>query len=191
LRLGIVPVALPLRGTTPWFWTALFVREDSRIESLADLSGARAVWVDPESASGYLVIRAALRADGFDVERAFSAESFASTHDAVVSAVMSDRHAVGATYVHLDAEGNVARAGWGKERVRVLRTAGPIPSDVLAASPALAEKNVARVRDALVSGGTKALVTATAELFSARGFLAAERSHLSHLELLGRYLIRA
>lgn len=191
LRQGIVPVALPLRGSTPWFWTALFVRHDSKIESLADVAGSRAVWVDKESASGYLVIRAALRADGFDVDRAFSGESFASTHDAVVRAVMSDRQAVGATYVHLDSEGNVARAGWGNERVRVLRTAGPIPSDVLAASPSLPAKHLTRVRDALVSGGSKALVTATSELFAARGFLAAERSHLSHLELLGRYLIRA
>jgi phosphonate transport system substrate-binding protein len=191
LRQGIVPVALPLRGQSPWFWTALFVREDSPIESLRDLPGRRAVWVDRESASGYLVMRAALRSDGIEVERLFCDEVFASSHDGVVRAVMSDPMAVGATYAHLDGDGGVERAGWGRERVRVLRTAGPIPSDVLAASSTLTPAQVERVRDALVAGESKPLITATANLFSARGFLPAERAHLAHLELLGRYLIRA
>jgi phosphonate transport system substrate-binding protein len=191
LRHGIVPVALPLRGQSPWFWTALFVRQDSPIESQRDLAGARAVWVDRESASGYLVMRAALRADGVEVERLFSTESFASSHDAVVRTVMSDPKAVGATYAHLDGDGRVERAGWGAERVRVLRTAGPIPSDVLAASSTLAPVHVARVRDALVSGDGEPLASATSGLFSARGFVAADRAHLAHLEMLGRYLIRA
>jgi phosphonate transport system substrate-binding protein len=191
LRQGIVPVVLPLRGSTPWFWTALFVREDSSIQSLADLPGAHAVWVDRESASGYLVIRASLRGEGVDIDRVFAAETFAGAHDAAVRAVMSDRKAVGATYVHLDSNGGFARAGWGRESVRVLRTAGPIPSDVLAASPTLGATQIARVRDALVSGGSKALTQATSALFAARGFLAAERPHLAHLEMLGRYLIRA
>jgi phosphonate transport system substrate-binding protein len=191
LRQGIEPIALPLRGQSPWFWTALFVRQDSGIESLRDLPGCRAVWVDPESASGYLVMRAALRADGIDIERLFSHEVFASSHNAVVHAVMSDPTAVGATYAHLDSDGRVERAGWGRQRVRVLRTAGPIPSDVLAASCTLSAASVARVREALVAGESKPLANATADLFAARGFLPAERAHLAHLEMLGRYLIQA
>jgi phosphonate transport system substrate-binding protein len=189
LRAGVVPVALPLRGSAPWFWTALFARPDSRIESVADLGRARAVWVHRGSASGYLVIRAALRAGGLDVDGIFSNERFALSHAAVVREVLSDRDAVGATFVHLDADGKVERAGWGSERVRVLRTAGPIPSDVIAASSTLGAEPTSRVRQALVTGGSQELARATADLFSARGFAPAERAHLAHLEQLGRYLI--
>ncbi len=191
LRFGVTPLALPLRGPTPWFWTALFVRRDSPIDSLAGLVGANAVWADRESASGYLVMRASLRSAGVDVDRCFASEGFAGAHDAVVHAVLADPRSVGATYVHLDANGQVERAGWGQAPVRVLRTAGPIPSDVLAVSSGLAPAARERILAALSGSESNELREATNALFAARGFAAAERAHLAHLEMLGRYLVRA
>lgn len=190
LRAEVSPVALPERGESAWYWSALFVRADSPIHSLSNLHRARAVWVDEESASGYLVMRAALDAEGFDVEKGFAAQSFARTHDAVVRAVLEDPNAVGATYLHLDANGAVANAGWGSAKVEVLKRAGPIPSDVLAASSALSAAEIASLRRALCELPSDPLLEAGQSLFGARRFVLADPAQLAHLRALERYLIR-
>lgn len=185
-----VPLALPMRGKDAWFWTALFTRADSPIVELTDLSQAHVVWVNRESASGYLVMRAALRAEGIDPDRAFAKQSFAQSHDAMVRTVMDDATAVGSTYLHLDQKGAASRAGWANQEVRVLKRAGPIPSDLLAASKELAEPLRERVAAALTDGTHPALQEAASALFFATHLSRVEASHLSHLEVLGRYLLR-
>jgi len=187
-RCGATPIAVPMRGDTSWFWTALFVRPDSPVRALADLAGTRAVWVDPDSASGYLMPRASLSAEGIDPDSTFREEVFASAHDAVVREVLEDPTSVGATFVHFDDDGHVFRAGWGSERVRLLKTAGPIPADLLAAASTAPAELVAAVRRALLEGGSEEVVRAAQLLFAATRFTAVERAHLAHLELLGRSL---
>lgn len=183
-------VALPVRGGSPWFWAALFTHPESRIASLADLPGAKAAWVNPESASGYLVMRAALRADGVDPDRCFAAETFHETHAAMSRAVLASRDTVGATYLHLDDDDTITQAGWGHEPVRLLRRAGPIPGDVLAASNTLSEPLRHTLTDALVRDPGEALEQASRELFAAERFVEPEQAHRAHLEALGRYLLR-
>jgi len=190
LRAEVSPVAVPERSESAWYWSALFVRADSPLHSVSNLHRARAVWVDEESASGYLVMRAALHAEGFDVDSGFAQQSFARTHDAVVREVLEDPNAVGATYLHLDASGAVSNAGWGEAKVEVLKRAGPIPSDVLAASSALSATQVAVVRRALCDSPSPALLEAGQSLFHARRFLPADSAQLAHLRALERYLIR-
>lgn len=190
LSAGAIPLAVPLRGETPWFWTALFVRADSPVRSLADLPSARVAWVDGESASGYLVMRAALRAEGVDPDRAFAAQGFEGSHEAVVRAVLADPRTVGSTFLHLNDSGGTLRAGWGEAKVRVLKRAGPIPSDVLAHAGSLAPEAAQAVRGALLQPPAPALATAANELFSAAGFAVTEPAHLAHLQALGRYLVR-
>jgi len=191
LRSDVTPVALPRRGDSPWYWSSLYVRADSPLSGLGALASARAVWVDEESASGYLVIRAALHADGFDVERGFGKQIFARTHDAVLRAVLEDPTAVGATFVHLDKNGAVARAGWGSAEVRELKRAGPIPSDVLAAGSTLPAPVRQKIQDALCQTPSEALAEASRTLFGALDFHAADRAQLAHLQALERYLIRS
>jgi ABC-type phosphate/phosphonate transport system substrate-binding protein len=191
MRAEVAPVALPVRGETPWYWAALYVRNDSELHSLANLHRARVVWVDRDSASGYLVMRAALHADGFDVERGFAEQSFEKTHDAVLRAVLADPLAVGATYLHLDGEGKIARAGWGDAAVRELKRAGPIPSDVLAAASTLPVKTVDALRTALCDNPGPELREPAEALFGARSFVAADRAQLAHLHALERYLIHS
>lgn len=191
LRSEIDPVVLPERGGSAWYWSALFVRADSPLHSVTNLHQARAVWVDEGSAAGYLVMRAALHAEGFDVETGFASQSFARTHDAVVREVLADPGAVGATYLHLDDTGAVAGAGWGAAEVEVLKRAGPIPSDVLAASSTLDKSCIARIQAALCESPGPALLEAGQSLFHARGFVAADAAQLAHLRALERYLIRS
>ncbi len=184
-----LPIALPVRRGVSSFHTALFTQVGSAIQRPADLSGARAAWVDKNSASGYLVIRAALRAQGVDFQSAFAEERFVGSHDAVVRAVVHGTTDVGATYVHHDARaGGVWRAGWGDASVHVLARVGPIPSDVLAAGVHVPVSRIRRVQQALTSGAHGELVAAANLLLEAEGFEQADSHHLEPLEQLLGFL---
>lgn len=187
------PLVIPVRGGVSAYSTALFVRHDSPVRELSDLAYARAAWVDRQSVSGYLLIRAHLRALGLDLERVFVENQFAGSHEAVVDAVLSGRAHTGATFLYLDetqpeAGGfdgpRSARAGWGQAKVRVLAHAGPIPSDVLAASGRVPSEIATRVRDALLRRQHPALREAAAALFGTDTFLTPIPSHLRSLAAL-------
>jgi phosphonate transport system substrate-binding protein len=104
------PLALPVRGGVAAYSTALFARQDGPIQSLGDLTGVRAAWVDRQSASGYLLIRAHLRTLGVDLDRAFRSEVFSGSHDAVTRAVIDGDADVGASFFHVGAGGAPTRA---------------------------------------------------------------------------------
>lgn len=187
------PLVIPVRGGVSSYSTALFVRHDSPFRELRDLSAARAAWVDRQSVSGYLLIRAHLRALGLDLERSFVENHFAGSHEAVVDAVLSGRADAGATFLYLDEnqpeaggfEGpRSARAGWGQAKVRVIAHAGPIPSDVLAASGRISGDAAARVRDVLLRRQHPALREAAAALFGTDTFLSPIPAHLRSLAAL-------
>jgi phosphate/phosphite/phosphonate ABC transporter binding protein len=184
-----LPIALPVRRGVSSFYSALFARPDSAMRRAADLSGARAAWVNAQSASGYLVIRAALRAQGLDLDRAFSEQTFAGSHVAVVRAVLDGKADVGATFMHHDPSGTTpARAGWGSADVHVIARVGPIPADVIAAGVHVPVARIRAVQRALVGGEHAALTAAGALLLEAEGFVVAEGAHLEPLEKLLGFL---
>jgi phosphonate transport system substrate-binding protein len=187
-RGSAAPMVAPVRAGSAWYWTSLFVRSDSRIQELADLSGARVAWVDPYSAAGYLVIRASLRKQGIDLNRAFSEDRFLGTHDAVARAVVEGEADVGATFAHFDDGGRIRAAGWGRSNMRVLKSAGPIPSDVLAGSSLLAPATMQLLSDTLTGSGHADVQRTARDLFGSTGFSAVDREHLGHLEELLGYL---
>ena len=181
----VLPIALPVRDGAAFYSTALFTRTDAPWKSAEELSGARVAWVDRRSAAGYLVIRAALRKRGIDLERAFGADQFLGAHDAVSRAVHDGDADVGATFAHFDAKtGALLRGGWGDLPVRVIARAGPIPSDVLAIGTHLPEATRAALHQALVSRPDAKVRSTAAALFAADSFLAPEPEHLAPLQEL-------
>ncbi|MCA9592589.1 MAG: PhnD/SsuA/transferrin family substrate-binding protein [Myxococcales bacterium] len=184
-----LPIALPVRRGVSSFFTALFTQVGSAVQRPADLSGVRAAWVDKNSASGFLVIRAALRAQGLDLQKAFFAESFVGSHDAVVRAVVNGTVDVGATYVHHDARaGGVWRAGWGDASVHVVSRVGPIPSDVIAAGVHVPVRRIRQVQRALLTAKNAELGAAAGVLLEAESFVEATSEHLAPLEALLGFL---
>lgn len=205
------PLALPLRGGTATYSAALFTREGSPIRDAADLDGARVAWVDRQSPSGYLLIRAHLRALGIDLARAFGAEQFVGSHEAVTRAVLDGAADVGASYLHLDqirrppaaaphkkgpgarssptppaggsgeAAPKARRAAWGDAPVRVLAHTGPIPAGVIAANRRLDPALFARVQRALTESTSDALRAAVWSLLGSEGFIAPQPGHLDPL----------
>jgi phosphonate transport system substrate-binding protein len=184
-----LPVALPIRNGLAWFSAALFARADSSLSGLDSLRGSRVAWVDPQSASGYLVIRAWMRSQGYDPASVFGQEHFLGSHESVVQAVMLGAADVGATFAHLGEDMQWVRsAGWGPHQVRVLALAGPIPSDVVAASVRLPVPVIRYIRDVLVHHMSDDLRAACAALLQAEGFVAAESEHMAPLvDLLNHF----
>jgi phosphate/phosphite/phosphonate ABC transporter binding protein len=181
-----LPIALPVRHELASFYTALFAKAGTPIRRVTDLKRVRAAWVDRNSASGYLVIRAALRAQGVRPEQAFAEERFFGSHETVVEAVMNGEADVGATFLHRTS--TESRAGWGDHNVHVIARVGPIPADVIAASVHQPVARIRQVQEALTSSTRPELVQAAAALFDTEGFVKAESSHLQPLEQLLEFL---
>ncbi|MDB4944216.1 MAG: Phosphonate transporter phosphate-binding periplasmic component [Labilithrix sp.] len=152
-RHAVVPLVSSERGGDTAFYSAIIVRADSGLVETDGLAGARAAWVDPYSASGYVVPRVGLAAVGVDPRVAFSEERFYHSHEAVVRAVVSGRADFGATFAGVNADALITRGSWldvegADEVVRVLVRFGAIPGDVVAATSDLAAER----RDALTRG---------------------------------------
>ncbi len=137
------------------FHAVLVVGVGSPIQTLEELQGTRAAWVDPYSASGYVVPRIELDARGIDPRAAFSAERFFRSHSEVVRAVIEGRADVGATFGGVDAAGAVTRGAWLElprgDTVRVLAVLAAIPGDVIAARNDLPKRTRETVTRALVA----------------------------------------
>ncbi len=161
-RRGIaVALVSAQRGGETAFHSAIIVARSSAIHEPEDLAGARAAWVDPYSASGYVVPRAGLAAIGIDPRVAFAEQRFYLSHEAVVRAVVGGRADFGATYAGIGPSNEIRRGAWldvegADEAIRVLVRFGAIPGDVVAAKTSLA----AGKREAL----TKALLELARDL---------------------------
>ncbi len=99
---GIEPILVTQEadGSTSYV-AVMYVRADSGITEIAGLRGRAMAWADPNSASGYLIPRAELRAAGIDPEpgRFFARTGFAGGHEQAVIAVLQRQFDAGVTWV--------------------------------------------------------------------------------------------
>jgi phosphonate transport system substrate-binding protein len=121
--------------------SAIIVAADSPLRRPSNLVGASAAWVDPHSASGFVLPRVKLARMGIDPGTAFGAEKFHGSHDAVVHAVVSGEADFGATWAQATPPRNIT-GPWSRTpleaSVRVLSVFGSVPPDVIAARADLA-----------------------------------------------------
>jgi phosphonate transport system substrate-binding protein len=185
---AVVPAAVAVRSGLSTYGAALFARADSAIATTKDLYGVRAAWVDRESASGYLVIRASLRAAGLRLTDAFTEERFLRSHAAVARAVLEGRADVGATYVtrHPGAV-DIARAGWREadgadDAFRIVARAGPIPADFFAVSRSVVGPVLGALQASLVDARPALAHRLARELFHADAFVRPTAEHFTALE---------
>lgn len=138
---GLVAPILTLRqaeGETGYY-SALVVKADSPIKSLADMKGRSLGYVDFNSTSGYLVPRAKFREQGIDPDTYFGKTSFAGGHTQAVMALANGQfdaailQASGGDPVHGFTRGALHTMARRKlinlKDYRIIWTAGPIPSE--------------------------------------------------------------
>jgi phosphonate transport system substrate-binding protein len=96
---GVEPLVVPEQEDGSIGYLAVMVaRADSGITDLAGMQGRSLAWADPNSASGYLVPRAALRRQGVNPEQYFSRTGFAGGHEQAVVAVLQRQYDAACTW---------------------------------------------------------------------------------------------
>lgn len=130
--------------------SVLVVRADSGITSLEQMRGKSLAWADPNSTSGYLIPRFALRRGGIGVESGqyFSRTGFAGGHEQGVVAVLQRQYDGAVTWASGQGEvsqgysrGNlramVDKGMLNMADLRIIWTSDPIPNGPLTARTAL------------------------------------------------------
>jgi phosphate/phosphite/phosphonate ABC transporter binding protein len=169
-RLRLEPLLTSVREDRTDYRAVIFVDAASAFQNVRDLVGKKVAWVDPASASGYLVPRLHLAAKGVDPGRLFGEELFVRSHAEVVRAVFSGRAHAGATYAHRPPQGEaIRRAGFidvaPDHPARVLEWTQAIPSDVIAGHGLLSRAQHRLFSNAILTlaeqpGGRRALFNA-------------------------------
>jgi phosphonate transport system substrate-binding protein len=154
-RKAAIPLVSHHRNGSSSFHCIVVVRKDSAITALEHLKGRRAAWIDPFSASGYVLPRIELFARGVDPRTDFFAEKFYHSHEVAIRAVIQRRADFVATWGGLDASGKLVRAPWLEMNVEetslhVVATLGTIPGDTIAARPNLPFPAREKIRAALI-----------------------------------------
>jgi phosphonate transport system substrate-binding protein len=135
-RIQLRPLLSAIRNDRTDYSAALFVDGAKPFRSLEDLRGTRVAWVDPTSASGYVIPRFHLATRGIELQGFFKEEHFLRSHTEVVRAVLDGSADVGATYGQIPEPGQpVTRAGFldvaPHRHIRVIEWSRPIPNDMI------------------------------------------------------------
>jgi phosphonate transport system substrate-binding protein len=143
------------------YYSTLVVRADSPVKSLADMKGRTLGYVDYNSTSGYLYPRAVMRKMGIEPDTYFGRTSFAGAHTQAVMALANGQF----EGTILQASGGTPETGFTRGPLRTLAkeglidlkdfrvvwTAGPIPSETLAARTDRPQAMIDAVRGALAA----------------------------------------
>ena len=176
------------------FHGVLLVNAAATMHTLDGLRGTRAAWVNPYSASGYVMPRIQLAMLGINPRKAFESEVFTGSHDDSVRAVAEGEVDVAATFARVDGAGNVTAGSWSnlesmRSRVRVLWTFGAIPSDVIVVRAGYPSELRERVADAFVaSTNDPGVLPLARRLFGVEEF---RRGHMKSYASLRRAIEKA
>jgi phosphonate transport system substrate-binding protein len=88
-----------LKGQLEPFYKGQFITSDPNIKQLTDLKGKSFCFVDPTSASGYIIPRIQLKAAGVDPDKDLKATTNAGSHPNVAIAVYKGDCDAGITYI--------------------------------------------------------------------------------------------
>ena len=91
----IEPTVVPLeKDGTVFYISVMVTRKDSGITSIEQMKGHSLAWADPNSASGYLIPSASLKASGIDLADGayFSHTGFAGGHEQGIIAVLNKQY---------------------------------------------------------------------------------------------------
>lgn len=135
-RMQLRPLLSAVRKERTDYAAALFVDASRPWYALDDVRGKTVAWVDPTSASGYLVPRMHIAARGHDPATFFGKELFLRSHAEVVRAVIDGRADVGATHAEpTDPGETIGAAGFldvaPGHPIRVIEWSGRIPNDMI------------------------------------------------------------
>jgi phosphonate transport system substrate-binding protein len=127
----VEPTVVPLeKDGTVFYISVMITRKDSGITSIGQMKGHSLAWADPNSASGYLIPSASLKASGIDLTDGayFSRTGFAGGHEQGIIAVLNKQY--DATVTWTSGQGDIAE-GFSRGAIRSMVDRGMLKmSDV-------------------------------------------------------------
>lgn len=127
-----------VRNGRPVLYSAIITRADKPFKTVQDLKGKNMAWVDPASASGFIMPKAALqKKENINADAFFGKQIYAGSHDALVLAVLNGTVDAGATFSN-DPEGKEGswhqylKSEQEKAKIKMIYITDPIPGDTLA-----------------------------------------------------------
>lgn len=148
-KYDVNPILVTVRFGSTSYAGEIIARNDSGIETLADLKGRSMCWVDPLSTSGYIIPRVEIQAAGIDPDNDFSQTIEAGSHNNVVIAVYNGECDAGAAF--LDARGSVEDdLPDVKDVVKIVAETSDIPNDNVSVISSLSDEMVETITNALL-----------------------------------------
>jgi phosphate/phosphite/phosphonate ABC transporter binding protein len=142
-RYGIEPLVVPLAKGEPFYKSAIVVRTDSGINSLAELRGKRFAFGDAKSTGSKAMPESMLREAGINL-RDLAAHGFVGSHDNVAKTVLQKNYDAGGLMLSVAEK----HAGQG---LRILATSAKIPQFPLCAAPQLGVDDREKLAQALTA----------------------------------------
>jgi len=127
----------------------LLVREDSPAQDVAALRGLRFCYTDPDSTSGYLLPRAALRRAGIDPDQDLAPAHFSGDHIQTLRDLVDGRCDAAGTFSNNYRSAD--KSGVPVARLRVLAITGRTPHESLCAGPHTPAADRRLVEEALLA----------------------------------------
>jgi phosphonate transport system substrate-binding protein len=133
----IVPDLVALRnykGKPVDYYQGQFIANNNAgIKSIADLKGKSFCFVDPNSTSGYVIPRIAMKANGIDPDKDLKATTNAGSHDNVAIAVYKGDCDAGSTFVDVRTDSAAVKSAYPDmlDKVSVFFLTDNIPNDGL------------------------------------------------------------
>lgn len=129
-KFGVDCALVSVRYGSPYYKGQIIAGVDTGIKTLEDIKGKTVCWVDPVSASGYIIPRIILKAAGIDLDTDLVQQIEAGSHDAVALSVYNGDCDCGAIYV--DAR-DIIEEDYPdvKEKTKVINESPEIPNDGL------------------------------------------------------------
>lgn len=171
-------------ASRPEYRSVLFVRRDSKVDSVDDLKGKDVAWVQEGSASGNLFPRGWFFQHKLDPAVFFAHQEFLANHSEVCQAVYTGQAWAGASFTNATADFDKALVdgcqpslGEKAADLKILFATDPIPNDVIAVRAGLDPAIIRSIGDALDrAADTEEGRAALQHGFASDGFLVAQDS---------------
>lgn len=147
----LTPLLTSVRSGKPFFYSAIFVRSDSKIYSVEDLKGKIMGFSDPTSTAGRIYPEAEIRKMGYNPESFFKQIIYLGGHDKVVDAVLNGTVDAGASFandtLNIDnAWHQLLKNKQDASKFRPIHYTKPIPGDVIACLTSLEKQSPEKVK---------------------------------------------
>jgi len=154
-RYGAQALLSGIRFGQPTYRSQIIARSDGPIKKIEDIKGKKFAFVDPASASGYLLPAKLLKDKGIKPAQTV----FAQKHDNVVSMVYQKQVDAGATYYSPPAEGKIQDARRlvktqypdVEQKIKIVALTEDIPNDPVVFRKDLPEEFKKKIVDSLLS----------------------------------------